>query len=199
MVTDPRIGRRGPKGRIVQTPTAYVTGEGYNSAANPAPTIFWLDSAGEYFIILPVSMSRIKPETHAALLKVVGKANEIDFPYNDSPDEKDPNADSENYDYNPDLEDDDEEVVVETKKVVQIVKPQIQLPTFNKKSTTVIVDDEEDEDHVQANSVSVPKDAKSLGLESASIPRPKPLKSNVVNVASDTTNGNSPKKPNVAN
>ena len=67
MIQDPRIGRRGPKGRIVQVPTKYVSGEGYVPAANPAPTIFWLDQEQEYFIILPVSMSRIRPETHANL------------------------------------------------------------------------------------------------------------------------------------
>lgn len=87
MIQDPRIGRRGPKGRIVQTPTQYVTGEGYVPAANPAPTYFWLDKIQEYFIILPVSLSRIKPETHAMFLKIVGKEHEIDFPYNDGSDE----------------------------------------------------------------------------------------------------------------
>ena len=188
MITDPRIGRRGPKGKIVQPPTQYVTGEGYNAAANPAPTYFWLDSAGEYFIILPVSMSRIKPETHAALLKIVGKANEIDFPYNDSPDEKNPNADEE-YDYDPNLaEDEDEEEIVLEKKVVRVADPKIQLPTFNKKSAAT-VSAIEDEDDIKP--ISVPKDAKSIGLVSAqtAIPRPKPLKSNV-----DSNSGNTPKK-----
>ena len=87
LITDPRIGRRGPKGRIVQTPKQYVSGEGYTPAANPAPTVFWLDKVQEYYVILPVSMSRIKPETHAMFLKIVGKEDQIDFPYNDGSDE----------------------------------------------------------------------------------------------------------------
>lgn len=87
MIQDPRIGRRGPKGRIVQAPTKYVSGEGYTPAANPAPTVFWLDKNQEYYVILPVSMSRIKPETHAMFLKIVGKEDQIDFPYNDGSDD----------------------------------------------------------------------------------------------------------------
>ena len=35
MIQDPRIGRRGPKGRIVQVPTMYVSGEGYVISNNP--------------------------------------------------------------------------------------------------------------------------------------------------------------------
>ena len=92
MIQDPRIGRRGPKGRIVQTPTRYVNNEGYTPAANPAPTIFWLDREQEYFVMLPVSLSRIKPETHAMFLKLVGKEDQINFPYNDGSDDELPAA-----------------------------------------------------------------------------------------------------------
>lgn len=81
MLQDARIGRRAPRGKIVQSPTKYVTGEQYVAASNPAPTIFWLDKDGEYFVYLPVGMGNIKADSHAKLLEIVGKSDQIDFVY----------------------------------------------------------------------------------------------------------------------
>lgn len=198
MIQDPRIGRRGPKGRIVQVPTKYVSGEGYVPAANPAPTIFWLDQEQEYFIILPVSMSRIRPETHANLLMLVGKGDQIDFPYNHSEDDQ-VNVYPEMYG-----EDEEDDVVVESaaqrkarqkaeaakpkaapKKTVKVVNDQTKfsLPAFNKRAQA---NNEDDEDGAYSNNKPVvPKTKAGIGLVSKTTPRPK--------------SGIDPQKPNISN
>lgn len=185
MIQDPRIGRRGPRGRIVQVPTKYVSGEGYVPAANPAPTIFWLDQEQEFFIILPVSMSRIRPETHASLLKIVGKGDQIDFPYNNGEDDA-VNVYPEMYD------EDEEDLLVENaaqrkarlkaetakvkapaKKTVKVVNDQTKfsLPAFNKRAKA---NDEDDEDEAYpTNKPVVPKTRAGIGLVSKSAPTSK--------------------------
>lgn len=229
MIQDPRIGRRGPKGRIVQAPTKYVSGEGYTPAANPAPTVFWLDKNQEYYVILPVSMSRIKPETHAMFLKIVGKEDQIDFPYNDGNDDvqkvvvrqiglgsnndNSDNDEEEDNDYEPPkrsaaeinadrrakllaelaMMDEMGEVEAEAslpKKTVKVVKsemPTFQLPSFNKKSSATIVD--EDDSEVDAKTQS------GIGL----VPKPQNPKNLKSTLKSDQTSGTNPKKSNLVN
>lgn len=221
MIQDPRIGRRGPKGRIVQTPTKYVSGEGYTPAANPAPTVFWLDKNQEYFVILPVSMSRIKPETHAMFLKIVGKEDQIDFPYNNGEDDIVPmKAQSvmlaraeEDDDYEPPKRSaaeinadrkakllaelaalDEEDVTPEPKKTVKVVKSEgstFQLPSFNKKSTVVNAVEDEDEDEVPEV-----KTKAGIGL----IPKPQDTKNLKSTLKTDKDiSGTDPKKSNIVN
>ena len=208
MITDPRIGRRGPKGRVVQVPNQYVTGEHYNAAANPAPTIFWIDEDGEYFVILPVSMSRINPETHAFLLKSVDKGDQINFTYNSRPDEPDPTL------FPPDDDEEEEPIKLDKnsdvallralvdktnpKKTVKVV-PTTQRPAkpsmasqaqaqISKPKPVIEKDEDEDDDEEDAYvppTNTVQRSAKSLGLAQApsASARPKPLRPNPQNVA----------------